>query len=629
MTNPEFRTLAYSKSPKTTRRTTFQDELQAAVSARASKATPSMHPYYDDFEGDDDDDDFLQKLLKLRKEKTGALKSAKSKSKSSTFDLSDDESKDGKTKKVSFLKTQRTSFFSNNTTGSESQEVERPDSSVGGHANYSDSFASTNASEDDTELKSSHEKPADHQNISTNLSDSLSYQTSGDTLLDLPLPLPSDGSVGETPGPEEKSVSSLTPPLSTSDLNHTASAGDVSNREPPKPKPRQRTLGLSLHAVEKPPEETENQDISRPQTSSASIPLSNDTSSVTAVRSCSPQWANEDRTVLSSNKSEQSQLVTKSTLGSGSRDGFLSDDSKEQERHCFTSFEEPNHFPGDRSDQLSHVPEKSSETKTSGSGSQTTHRSQSACSRQVESKYLGRLKVLDQKLQDSEPQAADSLRAAVYQEWLQKKKESSRENMQIKKKEEIQKETKKREQETKKEDAILSYNAWKDRKKESLKAKAKEKQDLIRKEQQAAEDKEEKRQSAKQVFEKWKRERDHLLKEKCRKHQEAENKLKMKKQEQEQQRRQDSTSAFSNWSEKKKNVLHEKHAAERKLVKNKAQEEQYMKEEREKMALEMYENWLARKELEQKRQREERLIQSILQDNPPWSPPNKTIPFGK
>lgn len=46
-----------------------------------------------------------------------------------------------------------------------------------------------------------------------------------------------------------------------------------------------------------------------------------------------------------------------------------------------------------------------------------THRSQSACSRNVESKYLGTLKVLDRKvsLQESQQQAADSLRAAVYQ----------------------------------------------------------------------------------------------------------------------------------------------------------------------------------------------------------------------
>lgn len=59
-------------------------------------------------------------------------------------------------------------------------------------------------------------------------------------------------------------------------------------REPPRPKPRQRTLGLSHHAAEKIAEDAESQDLSRPQTSSASIPLSTDMSSNIAVRSCGP-----------------------------------------------------------------------------------------------------------------------------------------------------------------------------------------------------------------------------------------------------------------------------------------------------------------------------------------------------
>lgn len=46
----------------------------------------------------------------------------------------------------------------------------------------------------------------------------------------------------------------------------------------------------------------------------------------------------------------------------------------------------------------------------------SVQRSQSVCSKKVESKYLGTLKVLDLKVpQDSQPQAADSLRAAIYQ----------------------------------------------------------------------------------------------------------------------------------------------------------------------------------------------------------------------
>ncbi|XP_029290683.1 microtubule-associated protein 9 [Cottoperca gobio] len=627
MTNQQFRTLAYTKSPKTSRRTTFQDELQAAVSARASKSKTDQYSYSDDL----DEDDFLNELIKSRKKRAGALKAGKSKSKINDFEISDDEGKHGRTKKVSFLKTQRICSPSEDTTASESRENERPDSSTGRHNNCNDSFSpqrSTNVSEDNIQFKSSDGESTAPQITRGSSSKSLSYQTSDDTLQDMPLPLPPDNIVMETPVPGERSnleECSQTPQLSATDLEHVSSAD--TQREPPRPKPRQRTLGLSLHAAEKVAEHVESQDLSRPQTSSASIPLSADTFS-------NSTWTEGDHAVSfslsksSSSKSEQS--LTKSTVDSGSRDGFLSDDSKKQERKYSSSFEEFNADSGDHSHKLSHVHEKPFDTRTSSSHSK---RSQSVCSRKVESKYLGTLKLLDRKvsLQESQPQTADSLRAAIYQVWLQKKKEKSREIMQLTKKEEILKEKKKREEEAKKEDAVASYEAWKGKKAESLKAKAKEKQDAIRKEQRALEGKDEKMQSAKQVFEKWKCEHDHLLKEKSRKQREAESKLQFRKQEKEKERKRDSKSAVSGWRDKKKDVLYEKVTMEREEIKNKAEEERYMKEERDKIALEMYENWLVRKDLEQKRQREERRIQTILEGSPPppWSPPNKTIPFRK
>lgn len=55
------------------------------------------------------------------------------------------------------------------------------------------------------------------------------------------------------------------------------------------------------------------------------------------------------------------------------------------------------------------------------------------------------------------------------------------------------------EEESKKEDAVASYEAWKEKKAEILRAKAKERNEKIRKEQQATEEKREKRESAKQV----------------------------------------------------------------------------------------------------------------------------------
>ncbi|KAM7394237.1 hypothetical protein PAMP_021050 [Pampus punctatissimus] len=636
MTNQEFRTLAHTKSPKTSRRTTFQDELQAAVSARASKSKTDQYSYSDDF--NEDEDDFLNELLKSRKKKSNAFKPEKSKVKINNFELSDDEDKHGRTKRVSFLKTQKTPLET--TTASEPHEIEPPEPSTGGYCNnLFSSEHSTNVSQDNKQFKNNGVESNDSQTTRQN-SSKLSYQTSDDTLLDLPLPLPSDRSVMDSPGPFVSESTEEKRDLSATDLKHMSSADSVNEREPPRPKPRQRTLGLSVNATEKIAEDTESQDISRPQTSSTSIPLSTDTSS-NITEASSPHWtevAHTDSRSFSKsslNKSEQSQLLTKSTVD-GSRDDFISDDSKEHERKYSTSFEELNES-GDYSDhsvaQVTHVHEKSSDTRASSSNSKSSQRPQSACSRKVESKYLGNLKVLDRKvsLQESPAQAADLLRATIYQEWLKKKKEKSRENMQLKKKEEILREKRKQEEETRKEDAVVSYEAWKEKKAESLKAKVKEKQDLIRKEQRATEEREEKKQSARQVFEKWKREHDHALKEKYRKQRQVESKLQLKKQEKEEERKKNSSSAFSDWCEKKKDVVHDKVSTERKENKNKAEEEQYMQEEREKMALEMYEHWLARKELEQKRRREEKRIQAILRDSPPppWSPPNKTIPFRK
>nr|XP_020457756.1 microtubule-associated protein 9 isoform X2 [Monopterus albus] len=613
MINQEFTTLAYTKSPKTSKRTTFQDELRDAVSARASKTKTDY--YSDDFS--EDEDEYFNELLKSRKKKADAFKAGKSKGKINDFELSDDEGKHGRTKKVSFLKSQRITSPLDDIMASVLHETEPPDNSISGHSNYNNSFSSqqsTNVSEDNAQFKNNGVESTHPQMTMESSSESMPYQTSGSTLMDMPLPLPSNSSVMGASGPGEKTNSGLeesseTPHLSTSDLKDGASDG-----EPPRPKPRQRTLGLSPHAAEKLPEESQSQDLSRTQPSE-SIPLSSDTfSSITwaeGYHAVSPSFSK-----FSSNKSEQSELFTKSTVHSGSRDGFVSDDNKEQDGKHSTSFNE-----------------ESFDTRTSGPQSKTTQRSQSACSRKAESRYLGSLKVLDSKvsLQESQPQAADFLRAAIYQEWLKKKKEKLREDMQIKRKEEILKEKKKREEEAKKEEAVASYEAWKEKKAESFQAKSKEKHDMIRKEQRVIEEKEEKRLSAKQVFDKWKHEQDHLLKEKSRKQREAENKLQVKKQQKDEERKRESRSAFSNWCEKKKDVLHKKVMMERTEIKNKAEEEVYLKEEKEKLALEMYEKWLTRKDLEQKRQKEERQIQTILQDSPPppWSPPNKTIPFGK
>uniref|UniRef100_A0A1A8GNI6 Microtubule-associated protein 9 n=1 Tax=Nothobranchius korthausae TaxID=1143690 RepID=A0A1A8GNI6_9TELE len=607
MTDQEVRTLAYSKSPKTTKRTTFQDELQAAVFARTSKTKAEPFSNFKDM--NEVEDEMLNKLHDSRKKRIDAFKASKNKTKLNNFDLSDDEDKHSRPKKVSFLKSQKNGSDSQNQTASEHHENKASESF---NSESISSKHSTNLSEEN--LQSTNEEATDSR--MTRETSSRSYQMSDDSLT---LPLPSDGSVVEAPGQEKEIVAvaetSDTPQSSTSSFNNNISAECVAEREPPKPKPRQRTFGLNSHTSEKPVEETESQDPTRPQTSSVSVLCSTDTSSHN-------NWTDQTNSPVlnkSSYQSTQSQL--QSTFDSVSRD-----DGKETEENYSTSFEEFNGCSRDLSTQLSCGPDNSSHSKM-------TERSQSVGSKKMESKYLGNLKVLDCKisLQESQPQAAESLRAAVYQEWLKTKRETLRQNVQLKKKEKLLKEKEKMEQEAKRESAVASFKAWEEKKAENLRAKAKEMSRRIRKEQKATEDKEEKRQSAKQVFEKWKQEQDHLLREKYRQQKDAENKLLLQKQEKKEERKMESKLAFSDWCEKKKGVFHEKLKKERKEIQTKVEEEQYMNEEKEKMALEMYENWLKRKDLEQKRTREERRVREIIQDSPPppWSPPNKTVPFKK
>ncbi|KAM4603423.1 microtubule-associated protein 9 isoform 2-T2 [Polymixia lowei] len=632
----EFRTLAYNKSPKASRRTNFQDELAAAVSARANSRKGDQYSFLNDI--NEDDDDFLKELLKSRKKRTDAFKSGKSKAKINKFEFLDDEGETARPKRVSFLKTQRISSPLQDM-ASDLHENEHPDSPISGRpTNSSPSQHSTSFNEDHTESIDSVKSRVEFARESPR--ESLSHQILEGSQLDTSSPLPFDNGVVETIGPlfsessegrshsvHRKKRKSKTPQSSGSGMFSTDS---VSEREPPRPKPRQRTIGLHFHTMEEHAEDS-GSPLSRPTTSSVSIPLSTDTASNITTVSSSDSITTRGR----SQHPEGEPSFTRSTIDSGTREVLNTDDSKEHEGKYSASFEECLEDSEDHADstRLKHVNEQSFDTRPSSTLTKTSQRSRSVGSAKVESKYMGTLKVLDRKvpLEESQPEAADSLRAAVYQEWLKKKKEKLRENLQLKKQEESLKEEKRKKEDAQKEDAIASYEAWKKKKAETLRAKAKEKQDMIIKQQIAVEEKEEKKDTAKKAFEKWKKEHDELLKEKFKKQKEVENKLKEKTLEKEEERMRNSKSAFSNWDEKKKNVLNEKVTMERQKNKDKAEEERYEKEERDTMALEMYEKWLTKKEREQIRQREERRIQAILRDSPPppWSPPNKTIPFRK
>uniref|UniRef100_A0A673Z9S1 Microtubule-associated protein 9 n=1 Tax=Salmo trutta TaxID=8032 RepID=A0A673Z9S1_SALTR len=531
-------TLAYTKSPKTSRRTTFQDELEAAVSARASKKKTDQYSYSEHF----DEDDVLKELLNSRKKRIDTFKAGKKKAKINDFNLSDDEEESERPTRVSFMKTRKATSPLQDLATPDPHKNEQTDGFIGGssdqkdsdslhslhfknpHQDYTESSASQNSQLKSLSLPSQpSQKESPLQSTSENNShwDSPLPLTSNGGLLETPLPLPSENSV-ESKESGTGGKGKLATPLP---LIRCASLTDsVVENEPPRPKPRQRTLRVSSQ-TEAEPVAVDKETPSRPPTSSVSISLSSidqgemastpttSSSSKTSARSHSRQGPVGDHNISSklrksssSTVGRQSNSLYKSTDGTWSRDGHTSEDSKAKDGKYSTSFEEYQDDSEDHPDhisRLSHVTENSIDTRPSSSLTKSSRKSQSVCSYTAESKYLGSLKVLDRKVQlkEAEPGSADSLRAAIYQEWLKKKREKLQETMQTKKEEQTLKEEKRRKDEQAKiDDAKASYEAWKEKKTEVIKAKVKEKQDVIKKKQREIYEQEEKKESAKKVY---------------------------------------------------------------------------------------------------------------------------------
>ncbi|XP_072351902.1 uncharacterized protein [Scyliorhinus torazame] len=256
--------------------------------------------------------------------------------------------------------------------------------------------------------------------------------------------------------------------------------------------------------------------------------------------------------------------------------------------------------------------------------------------RTTESRYLGTLKVLDTKSSRSATfnlETADTIRASIYQVWLEKKKHICHEE-QKKQKLKIQQENERREQEKieSKKEAMASFEAWKAKKKGMLKETYNKKKEEERKKQQADEENKQQKAVAKKAFEKWKEEKDIGLTETLKRQKEIEKEKKKKEKEQVTEKKKENVAALINWNAKKEVALRQKVKEHAKKEQEKKTEEEYTKYEREDMASTMYEKWLEQKEKQEKRDKKQRKMKCILQHDeppPPWSPPNKTIPFGK
>ncbi|XP_060155588.1 microtubule-associated protein 9 isoform X3 [Globicephala melas] len=211
------------------------------------------------------------------------------------------------------------------------------------------------------------------------------------------------------------------------------------------------------------------------------------------------------------------------------------------------------------------------------------------------SHYLGTLRVLDQKpsqKQSTKPARADNIRAAIYQEWLEKKNVYLHEMHRIKRIESenlrIQNEQKRA---AKREEALASFEAWKVMKEKEAKKVAAKKRLEEKTKKKTEEENAVRKREALQSLEKWKEKKMEYLKEKSKKEKEYERAKKQKEEETVAEKRKDNVTAIEKWNEKKEAVFKEK---EKEKINEKRKEElkRAEKKAKDKQALDEYEKWL-------------------------------------
>ncbi|XP_071663869.1 microtubule-associated protein 9 isoform X3 [Patagioenas fasciata] len=207
----------------------------------------------------------------------------------------------------------------------------------------------------------------------------------------------------------------------------------------------------------------------------------------------------------------------------------------------------------------------------------------------VSSQYLGTLKVLENKRvqkNSTEFDKADSLRAAVFQNWLEKKRTALLQSKRIEKeKAENLRNNIEMKEAIKREEANAAFEAWKKKKAiEAKKLSEKKKLEELKK-KKATEQNEEKAEAAQKAFEKWKERKAEYLREQSRKEKQSERIRKKKEEELVAEKKRDSM------NEKKEEYMKKK-KVEKILEKRKQEIQQAEKEEKDKKAVEEYDRWL-------------------------------------
>nr|XP_048703474.1 microtubule-associated protein 9 isoform X3 [Caretta caretta] len=617
-------TLAYTKSPKVSRRTTFQDELQEAISARAARQQTAE--YSDDFDSDEDDEEKHQQMTILNSQNlTGDREDETEWSFIEKSTCHGNEGDHCNESHMAVLQNEREEItqheFENkpvpklrehrikNISSAENVSISALDDRYKPSPQPRNVLRKTSHVEDkdvaraeDKTASSSYRLPSFSAPSSlTRLSDKITTSEKR--------------ALAESPSPEGPWLTSSSPPFPI----HFHSADEMSGDSD--------LLMCGEGSPSKGRDQTEDDD-------SRDLKLENNGRKSPSVIELMMTTVYEKTKKLQKSTDdkleENLQTLEEKFIADGIKEMSLNDKSEDMAEVSTSEDSDKKEF--EYKETLSEKVRPSSSSRSLSSTYLKKAGKTIPPSTTTSSQYLGTLKVLDNKhLQkySAELDKADSLRAAVYQDWLEKKRVFLLELQRIKRnKAEHLKNANEKKEATKKEEAIASFEAWKAMKEREAKKKLAEKKKLEElKKRRAAEQNEEKKEAAqKAAFEKWKEKKAEYLREQSRKEKQAERIKKKKEEEVIAEKKRDSMSAVDKWNEKKEEFVKQK-KTEKIQEKRRQEIEQFERGEKDKRAMEEYERWLETKERRDQTEKKQKKLQVILEDEtpPPWSPPGKAV----
>ncbi|XP_038253976.1 microtubule-associated protein 9 isoform X5 [Dermochelys coriacea] len=644
-------TLAYTKSPKVSRRTTFQDELQEAISARAARQQTAE--YSDDFDSDEDDEEKHQQMTILNSQNLAGDR--EDETEWSFIEKSTSHGNEGDRCNESLM-----AVLQNEREEITQHEFEnKPVPKLREHRIKNISSAenvSISALDDRSKpspqprsvlRKSSHVEDKDVVRAEDKAASS-SYRLpsfsapSSLTRLSARITTSEKRALAESPSPEGPLLTSSSPPFPI----HFHSADETSGDS--------NLLMCGEGSPSKGQNQTEDDDC-------RDLKLENNGRKSPSVIELMMTTVYEKTKKLQKSADdeleENLQTLEEKFIADGIKEMSLIDKSEDMAEVSTSEDSDKKEF--EYKETLSEKVRPSSSSRSLSSAYLKKAGKTIPPSTTTSSQYLGTLKVLDNKhLQkySAELDKADSLRAAVYQDWLEKKRVFLLELQRIKRnKAEHLKNANEKKEATKKEEAIASFEAWKAMKEREAKKKLAEKKKLEElKKRKAAEQNEEKKEEAqKAAFEKWKEKKAEYLREQSRKEKLAERIKKKKEEEAIAEKKRDSMSAVDKWNEKKEEFVKQK-KTEKIQEKRRQEIEQFEREEKDKRAMEEYERWLCQEEpplkgllstaqnqqrleaapaAKEKKERKDQIekkqkkLQVILEDEirPAWSPPGKAV----